>query len=411
MRSRLFGNAAQERCIAHMMLEVEHKILHAGHSKRQKRVAQATARTKCRAFERYVRVLIVKLGYRMKSVKALGEKHYRAYAAWCLQQSLSAGSLANVHTWIKDVYERVLEKPNCIGPTVAYYGDATRRSHICETSKAWEDCDLRDSDGRVVTAEQLRESLREFSEETYLLLQLCHLLGLRMREAIFFRPLIDVRGSFVVVREEGSKNGRRREVNLDLLTATDRAKLDAVLLRCAELVVDIDGTLMNPRGLSIRWTHARRQVGTVLEKVGITKAGFGVTTHGLRHGFLQRMQEHLSGAPVPLHGALPAPAVRDEKSCAINAVARLITSEAAGHSRAGVTASYYGSAYRQYRESGGSRPEWSTALKWVRDIERGDVERLEKRLLELRADGVDLAELRSKITERARLARPSRPYG
>lgn len=262
-----------------------------------------------------------------------------------------------------------------------------------------------------MSPDQVRGRLRGCNEGAFLMLELCHRLGLRAKEALFFRPHIDVREGSIVVRAEGAKNGRRREIDLSVVPPAERAALTRVLERCAELVTDEDGTLLNPRALSIKWIRQRRKFYYWLERAGITKAQLGITVHGLRHGFLQRSQEHLSAQPVPVHGALTKEMVVDPRMRARNALARLVTSEAAGHSRTSVTGTYYGSAHKQFRSSGGSKAQWRDALRWVRDIERGDVEGLQKRLFQLSDDHVDLAVLGSQIVERAKAARPRRPYG
>ena len=95
---------------------------------------------------------------------------------------------------------------------------------------------------------------------------------------------------------------------------------------------------------------------------------------------------------------------------ALNAVARLLTSELAGHSRDNIGNNYYGSPFEQFRQSGGTRAEWAQGLPFLRDLERGDVEGLQRRLAQLADPSVDLAALATQILERAKLARPQRPY-
>lgn len=417
MKRKHLGTAAQEKMVERLVSEVREKLRNMGHARRRKRVAETTANAKLLAFERYLRVLIIALNkYFFKTVESLGERHYREYAQHCIDTGLSAGTMANIHSQISDIYLRVLNK-DCIGPTKQYYGDLALRSQTCTASKAWEDVELRDATGNLMTPQMVRERVREKSEGAYLVLELCNLLGLRAREAVLFRPHHDLligdeeKAGVMFVRDGNAKNGRPRELDLAFLSEADRASLIEIWRRCCSLVTDVDGTVLNPRDLSYSWDRQRRRLNYLLDCAGITKAQLGVTTHGLRHGFLQRTQEHLSGQPIPLHGSLPRNEISVRLMNARNSVTRLLTSEFAGHSRPGITNSYYGSPYKQFLDGGGSRKEWNESLKWVLDIESGDVERLKKRLLQLQNDDVDLDALRKEIAERARLAKPRRPYG
>ncbi len=410
------GTVAQERMVAQVVGEVAPKIIFMGHARRRKRVAAATARSKLLAFERYVRVLVIDLGKFFKTADSLAERHYREYAQFLVARGLSGGSFANAHCQIRDIYRRVLNK-DCIGPTIEYYGSLGARSLTCTSSKAWEDIDLRTEDGKLLTPEMVREKVRERNHGDYLVLELCHLLGLRIKEAALLFPHQDLRESqessdgVVIVRDANSKNGRPRELDIANLPPADRTKLKDIWQQCRNWVTHVDGTLLNPRALSFPWERQRSRFYYRLQCAGLTKRVLGGTAHGLRHGFLQRSQEYFSGQPVPLHGLLTDDARPFRLLNARNSVARLVTSEAAGHSRGSVTSAYYGSPYRQFLASGGSKKEWDESLTWVRDIERGDVDRLKKRLLALQQDDIDLDALRDEITERVRQLRPRVAYG
>lgn len=416
MNGKRVGTVAQERMITQIVAAVAPKIIFMGHARRRKRVAANTARAKLQAFERYVRVLVIDLKKFFKSADSLGERHYREYAQYLMARGLSNGSYGNAHSQIRDIYCRVLHK-DCIGPTSEYYGNLAERSLTCTSSKAWDDIELRTQDGNVLTPEMVRERVRQRGQGDYLVLELCHLLGLRIKEAALLRPHHDLcvthaaTDGLLTVRDANSKNGRARELDLSLLPAADRTRLMEVWQECCSWVTHVDGTLLNPRALSLSWDRQRSRLYYRLGCAGLTKRDLGVTAHGLRHGFLQRSQEYLSGQPVPLHGLLSQDASLFRLLNARNSVARLVTSESAGHSRDSVTAAYYGSPYKQFLASGGSKKEWDESHKWVRDIERGDVERLQKRLLALQQDDIDLDALRNEITENVRLVRPLFAYG
>lgn len=72
----------------------------------------------------------------------------------------------------------------------------------------------------------------------------------------------------------------------------------------------------------------------VLQKEGITRSGLGVTVHGLRHAYLQRMYEQVTGVPAPIKLAdhRPDPELHQR------AMQQLV--EAAGHGLAAKATAY-----------------------------------------------------------------------
>jgi hypothetical protein len=72
----------------------------------------------------------------------------------------------------------------------------------------------------------------------------------------------------------------------------------------------------------------------VLQKEGITRGGLGVTVHGLRHAYLQRMYEQITGVPAPIKRA----DYRPDPELHQRAMQQLV--EAAGHSLAGKATAY-----------------------------------------------------------------------
>ncbi len=71
---------------------------------------------------------------------------------------------------------------------------------------------------------------------------------------------------------------------------------------------------------------------------GITKAGLGVTAHGLRHEDFNDVYFKITGQPSPVRGGM-----KENVDPDLDRKARVIITNPAGHSRLGVTASYFGS--------------------------------------------------------------------
>lgn len=94
--------------------------------------------------------------------------------------------------------------------------------------------------------------------------------------------------------EHGTKGGRRREVSLDEVVQIE------VLARAANLAVSASGTMIPRRYTLEQW---RNRYYYVVRRCGISREGvLKVTSHGLRHQYLQRMFEKIIGRPAPVKG-------------------------------------------------------------------------------------------------------------
>lgn len=155
--------------------------------------------------------------------------------------------------------------------------------------------------------------------------------GLRRLEAIMFRPHEDDRGDHLAILA-GTKGGRPRKV--PIATPAQRALVN----ECKEAVAK--GDSLSGKGLTLK--AARRRYKHLAEKVGITRAGLGVTGHGLRHGYLHREYRREVGVDVPVREAsAPRPRGRIARD------ARRRLAEAMGHSRASILTAYGGTNRRR----------------------------------------------------------------
>lgn len=74
-----------------------------------------------------------------------------------------------------------------------------------------------------------------------------------------------------------------------------------------------------------------------MAKLGLTKKALGVTGHGLRHQFANDGFEQATGCKTPVRGGRPG-----EVDKAAEMVAKAKISEELGHTRASITAAYFG---------------------------------------------------------------------
>jgi hypothetical protein len=149
--------------------------------------------------------------------------------------------------------------------------------------------------------------------------------GLRAQESMLLRPMQCLRVSGHLHVIDGTKGGRPRVVPIDAEWQYE------VLIRAARLANPRTGSMI-PEPWSLKKWY--RHFYHVLQKEGITRGGLGVTVHGLRHAYLQRMYEQVTGVPAPIKRAdhRPDPELHQR------AMQQLV--EAAGHSLAAKATAY-----------------------------------------------------------------------
>jgi DNA-binding NtrC family response regulator len=121
----------------------------------------------------------------------------------------------------------------------------------------------------------------------------------------------------------GTKGGRPREVPIETKIG--------ILEEAAGLSNGLTGSTVPADRTLGQW---RDWYYYVLEKHGITKRGMGITSHGLRHEYLQTLYRDTTGVPAPIKraDARPDPKLHEE------AMRRVV--EAAGHSRLNKSGAY-----------------------------------------------------------------------
>jgi len=186
--------------------------------------------------------------------------------------------------------------------------------------------------------------------------------GLRRLECLRLHPHEDLVGDELRI-SRGSKGGRPRIIPLK----------DAGPERAA-VALDAIKTLreLSPPGGHGGWPDLKlqqsyRRLGSLLERVGLTKAELGTTMHGLRHDFAIDLLEELSGVTAPVRGGLCVDYAKLREH--MRRVSGLL-----GHNRPKVTNAYYGSMRemnklaldRVFRSWGMLRPGLEGALTILR---------------------------------------------
>lgn len=277
------------------------------------------------------------MNMRVPRLDAISRKNVIALVKRWVDAGLSAGHIQNRTSHIRQFMIRI-GRPQvvCTGDewmnALAQSGVDTsifrqRKSNM--ESKSWESAGL--------DVEQIISRVSDRCPQTGIQLRLQHRLGLRANEALCFDPWVCDLGNSVVV-SQGTKGGRIRLVALDQDPAI-RARQRAVIDAAKEYARNSPTGKLSQPGVTL--VQARKRYYKVLAACGVTRKDLGVTGHGLRHGYLQRHFESVTGLPAPVHGLVPAQVYREHKQ-EVQEGMRL-TSLQAGHSRMRIAHTYAGS--------------------------------------------------------------------
>lgn len=267
-----------------------------------------TVRTQqiCRSFEE-----LRQNGYAVQSPYSLKPKHVKFLVELWIREKLSGGSIENKLTYLRALASWI-KKPHLVG-TLADYADRDAcnlvRSYVALKDKSWE------GNGIDAAAKIAQIGLTEPCVAVQLKLQAAF--GLRVEESFLLRPGEAVRDQDLLSVTRGTKGGRDRVVPIEL-------KYE-VLEEAAKLANPVTGSTI-PLGMTKqqwKWRYYK-----VLAKHGVQRSGLGVTSHGLRHQFLQQMYERITGVQAPIK----QPVERVDRCTHKEAMQRIV--EAAGHSRA-----------------------------------------------------------------------------
>ncbi len=267
--------------------------------------------TVCRSF-----VELRACGFLIESPHTLRHKHVRALVEHWVSQKQSGGTIENKLSHMK-AFCHWIGKHNLIR-TLGEYVDRKEhglvRSYVTTTDKSWAGNGI-DATAKIaeIAAEEPRVAVQ---------LKLQAAFGLRIEESFALKISTALRNLDTLRVADGTKGGRKREVPVQLRLA--------ILEDAAGLVDPMSGST-TPSSYSLKaWRH---HYNAVLRKHGIYKKGLGVTSHGLRHQWMQEYYRTLTGVDAPVKGG-EAPALELHREAILAVV------EAAGHSKASKSGAY-----------------------------------------------------------------------
>jgi len=249
-------------------------------------------------------------GYALQTPWSLKHKHIKFLVTHWVARKQSGGTIENKLTYLRAL-ANWMAKPNLVG-TLADYVDRREhglvRSYIATEDKSWE--------AHGIDAAAKIEEIARTCPYTAVQLKLQAAFGLRVEESFMLRPAEAARNPQTLAVTRGTKGGRPREVPIE-------ARL-GILEEAARLGNGFTGSTVPADRTLKQW---RDWYYYVLEKHGVTKAGLGITSHGLRHEYLQTLYEITTGVPAPVK-ALDA---RPDMELHLEALRRVVAE--AGHSR------------------------------------------------------------------------------
>ena len=260
-------------------------------------------------------------GYPIVDIHHLKPKHFPALAKDMADRGLAAATLQKHFTHLARVCVWI-GKPGMVGDPRRYFDDPAvfERTYAAEIP---ETLPVPRIDVETVIAEATGACPRVGTQ-----LELCHEFGMRVIEALRYRPREREATNEPDICFKGAKNRRYRSVPIETDAQRDlleRAKALAPFKSASLIPIDYD---------LARWKHRFRYV---MRRIGLTSEGLGATPHSLRHFYARRTYQRLTGQPCPADGGTGEGLSRVE-----DREARLIIAERLGHGRESVTCAYLG---------------------------------------------------------------------
>ncbi|CAB3805046.1 hypothetical protein LMG28688_06095 [Paraburkholderia caffeinitolerans] len=265
-------------------------------------------------------------GFALASPWNLRQKHVEWLVRRWVDEKQSGGTIENKLTYLRTI-AGWMKKDHLVG-TLADYVDRKAnglvRSYVAEVDKSWA--------GNGINATEKIAEIATTCPRVAVQLRMQAAFGLRVQESFLLRPAEAVKDAEMLGVTRGTKGGRDREVPIE--------EKIAVLEEAARLSNPMTGSTIPADRTLKQWGDRYK---TVLRKHGVNKKGLGVTSHGLRHQYLQELYEKTSGVPAPVKMA----GSRPDAELHAEAMRRVVA--AAGHSRVTKANAYLSTIARQER--------------------------------------------------------------
>jgi integrase len=269
---------------------------------------------------------LIKVGrYEIHSIYSIKEKHIEWFITRWIEKKLTYGTIANKLSYLKAL-AIWLRKPNIIKDLDSYpqLKELPKRTGVADGDKSWSSKDI--------DVRELIEKVARFDKYVGIQLALQLAYGLRRQESMMLIPasaFMEVNGQRLLLIDRGAKGNRERVVKRYLDEDADMR-----IFELAKLLSNQKTGSTIPAHKSLdQWINYYK---SVMKKFGITKDELGITSHGLRHQFLNDLYEVLTGSPSAARGGEMPP-------IDVHKMAQLEVSKMAGHNRPGISNAYISS--------------------------------------------------------------------
>lgn len=269
---------------------------------------------------------LIKVGkYDIHSIYSLKEKHIEWFISQWIEKKLTYGTIANKLSYLKAL-AIWLRKPNIVKDLSSYsqLKNLPKRTGVADGDKSWSSKDI--------DVQALIEKVARFDKHVGIQLALQLAYGLRRQESMMLIPAsayVELNGQRLLLIDRGAKGNRERIVKRYLDNDADMR-----IFELAKLLSNNKTGSTIPRDKTLsQWINYYK---SVMRKFGITKAELGVTSHGLRHQFLNDLYEILTGVPSAARGG-------EKPAIDVHELAQLEISKVAGHNRPGISNAYISS--------------------------------------------------------------------
>ena len=311
------------------------------HATRQKSVSPDYGHKRYRVLGNSCLKVLPAKGYEPTHLLKLRNKHFVVVIRDWEAQGLTGGTMQarySVFVWVCTS----LRKTDCLPEDPASVLDDPSRWRVDTVTR-----EEKTPSSKGINTERLFAEIAREHPEVAIQLRAQEVFGLRTKEAVRIHPHESDRGDYLLITK-GSKGGRPRTIPFfdfqadfdldvgDVVVWDVRENADKRALIEEMKRATVPGRSLIPRQYTLaQWLDKVRDVA---EKCGLTSSDLGSTPHGLRHEYLCRRAEAISGLSRALRRAEPLAGrdlIRDR-------VARQIVAIDAGHHDTYTTDVYYG---------------------------------------------------------------------
>lgn len=271
-----------------------------------------------------------RLGFYIETIDSLGPKHKEALVRSWRNDGLSNKTIQNQFSRVKIFVNKWMGKRGLVRDGVASYlpevnPDELRVRTYTETSKSWS--------GSGLDLSEWLSKAEMVDARFHCMLLMGVAFGLRKKEMLMIKPWRADKGVALEIDGSVAKNGRHRSIKID----GEYGQFQRQVLEHVKQVVKRSETLGWPNR-TLKQNENRYY--KMMQSIGATKNGAGVTGHGLRAEFAENQALIMGLIPPALGGDKKQMSKRQREQVTLR------VSNEMGYGRVSVVGTYYGTFRR-----------------------------------------------------------------